>query len=176
MDGHFVPNISIGVPVLKSLRQYTQSACLDTHLMIAEPEKYIDVFAEAEATVHHHRVLRMIRSHNIKAGIALNPSSEWLLSDELLEETDLILVMTVNPGFGGQSFIPQMLKKISRLKARVRHINPDCLIEADGGIGVNNIRQAADAGADILVAGNALFNPPDHILQNITSLQAALKN
>lgn len=170
MDGHFVPNITIGPMVVQALRKVTQLP-LDVHLMIEKPERYVDAFAkagadyltvQAEACVHLHRVLESIRQAGMKAGVALNPHTPLCSIEEVLENLDLILVMSVNPGFGGQRFIPQSLDKLRRLRKmldvqNITHID----IEVDGGVKLGNIREISKAGAEVLVAGSAIFNTPD---------------
>jgi len=165
MDGHFVPNITIGPGLIASLRKKTRIP-FDVHLMIENPERYIDDFAEAgsdwitihvEATVHLHRLVSVIREKGVRAGVSLNPATPLSLVEPILPEIDLLLVMTVNPGFGGQKFIEGMLPKIAEAKRLIREIAPEVLIEVDGGVTRKNIRSIADAGADILVAGSSVF-------------------
>ena len=165
MDGHFVPNITIGPGLIASLRKKTRIP-FDVHLMIENPERYIDDFAEAgsdwitihvEATVHLHRLVSVIREKGIRTGVSLNPATPLSLVEPILPEIDLLLVMTVNPGFGGQKFIEGMLSKIAEAKRLIREIAPEVLIEVDGGVTRKNIRSIADAGADILVAGSSVF-------------------
>jgi len=166
MDGVFVPNITFGPPMVASLRRHSRLP-FDTHLMIVRPENYISSFAEAgsdiitihyEATVHVHRVLSQIRKLGKKAGISIVPSTPADMLAEILPELDLILVMTVNPGFGGQQLIPQTLKKVSQLAEMRRSGGHDYLIEVDGGINRETCRMAIEAGADVLVAGSAVFD------------------
>ena len=170
MDGHFVPNITIGPMVVKAVRKVTKLP-LDVHLMIDKPERYIDDFAaagsdyltvQAEACVHLHRVLQAIRQAGMKAGVALNPHTPLCAIEEVLGELDLILIMSVNPGFGGQQFIPASFDKLTRLGALLAargmtHIE----IEVDGGVKLDNARKISDAGAEVLVAGSAIFDTPD---------------
>ena len=165
MDGHFVPNITIGPGLIASLRKRTRIP-FDVHLMIENPERYIDDFAKAgsdwitvhvEATVHLHRLVSVIREKGVRAGVSLNPATPLSLVEPILPEIDLLLVMTVNPGFGGQKFIEGMLPKIAEAKRLIREIAPEVLIEVDGGVTRKNIRSIADAGADILVAGSSVF-------------------
>ncbi|HEV3255090.1 MAG TPA: ribulose-phosphate 3-epimerase [Candidatus Acidoferrales bacterium] len=169
MDGHFVPNISIGVPVVASLRKAT-SLPLDVHLMIEQPEQYVDAFAKAgadrilvhqEATVHLDRVLAMIHEHSIEAGAAINPATPVAMLAEILDRVDTVLVMSVNPGFGGQRFIPGALEKIRQLRELRARYNNDFRIEVDGGVGPENVGELALAGADTLVAGTSIFQTPD---------------
>jgi len=165
MDGHFVPNLAIGPGLVASLRKTTRIP-FDVHLMIENPERYVDDFAKAgsdwisvhvEATVHLHRLVSMIREKGVRAGVSLNPATPLSLVEPILPEIDLLLVMTVDPGFGGQKFIEGMLPKIAQAKTMVREIAPEVLIEVDGGVTLKNIRSIADAGADILVAGSSVF-------------------
>jgi len=165
MDGHFVPNLTIGPGLIASLRK-TTSLPLDVHLMIENPEKYIDAFAKAgsdritvhvETSVHLHRTVAMIRERCLKAGVSLNPATPLCQIEPILRDVDLLLVMTVNPGFGGQKFIEAMLSKIAAAKQMIREIAPEVLLEVDGGVTLKNIRSISDAGADILVAGSAIF-------------------
>lgn len=180
MDGRFVPNISFGIPVISSIRKATQKT-FDVHLMIEEPEKYTSAFHEAgadiitvhaEACTHLHRNLQQIRSLGIKAGVALNPHTPVSHIEEILTEADLICIMTVNPGFGGQKFISSMLSKIEKVKNAILRYNSDALIEIDGGVTLENAQSIIQAGADVLVAGSTVFhaeNPEDVIkrLKNI---------
>ncbi|MDR1681757.1 MAG: ribulose-phosphate 3-epimerase [Prevotellaceae bacterium] len=166
MDGRFVPNISYGFPVVKAIAARARKP-LDAHLMIVEPEKYIETFrsvgvaylsVHCEACVHLHRTLQQIRSAGMKAGVALNPHTPvWCLADTV-HAADFVLIMSVNPGFGGQAFIERSLHKITELKNLITRENAATLIEVDGGIGLYNAAQLYAAGADILVAGNAIFS------------------
>jgi ribulose-phosphate 3-epimerase len=169
MDGHFVPNISYGFPVVKSIAAKARKP-LDAHLMIENPEKYIEAFHAAgvqylsvhyEACGHLHRTLQHIRALGMKAGVALNPHTPVLPLKEIIHEADFVLIMSVNPGFGGQAFIPHSLQKIKELKEIIRCENAATLIEVDGGINLQNAAQLHAAGADILVAGNAIFSSPN---------------
>ncbi len=169
MDGHFVPNISIGVPVVASLRKATRLP-LDVHLMIEEPERYIEAFAEAgadgltvhqEATHHLERVLAAIRQAELEAGVAINPATPVATLSEVLDRVDLVLVMSVNPGFGGQSFLPGSLSKIRQLRELRERYNYKFRIEVDGGVGPENVADVVRAGADLLVAGTSVFHTPD---------------
>ena len=170
MDGHFVPNITIGPPVVAALRQVTELP-LDVHLMIENPDRYIPEFAAAgadiitvhqEASVHLHRTVQLIRSLGKKAGVSLNPATPASLLEVILEELDLVLVMTVNPGFGGQGFIPACLPKIEALRREIERRRLPVELEVDGGVKVDNIRRIAAAGAGVFVAGSAVFGTPDY--------------
>jgi ribulose-phosphate 3-epimerase len=173
MDGRFVPNITVGIPVVESLRAVT-SLPLDVHLMIVEPEKYISDFVKAgadwvsfhfEAAVHHHRIVEQIKELGAKAGIVINPSTPVEFLTEILPFLDFVLVMSVNPGFGGQKFIPTSVKKIEKLKRLAQELNPELLIEVDGGIKVSNVESVLKAGAQVIVAGSAVFkgNPEENV-------------
>ena len=165
MDGHFVPNISIGVPVVKSLRKAT-TGFLDVHLMISQPEKYIDAFAKAGADLLNIHVeaegdmaamLKHIRELGIKSALTIKPNTPPETVYPYLPLCDMILVMSVEPGFGGQKFMPSALPKLQALKEEIARQGVSCLLEIDGGINLNNAKEAADAGADVLVAGSAVF-------------------
>ena len=169
MDGHFVPNISIGVPVVASLRKATRLP-LDVHLMIENPEQYIPLFAEAgadmisvhqEATPHLDRALTMIREHGCKPGAVINPATPVAMLSEILGIVDHVLVMSVNPGFGGQKFIPGALEKIRQLKLARERYNASFRIEVDGGVGPENVTDLVRSGAEILVAGTSIFHTQD---------------
>jgi len=169
MDGVFVPNISYGFPVVEAMAKYAQKP-LDAHLMIVDPDRYIERFQKIgvqylsvhyEVCNHLHRTLAHIRELGMKAGVALNPHTPVELLSDILEEADFILIMSVNPGFGGQKFIPAAINKVERLKEMIQKKNPSCLIEVDGGIGIENAPSLIKAGADILVAGHALFKGGD---------------
>jgi ribulose-phosphate 3-epimerase len=169
MDGHFVPNISIGVPVVASLRKATRLP-LDVHLMIENPEQYIQAFAEAgadmisvheEATPHLDRALSMIREHGCQPGAVINPATPVAALSEVFAKLDHVLVMSVNPGFGGQKFIPNALAKIRELKRIRQSYNHSFRIEVDGGVGPENVAELVRAGAEILVAGTSIFHTPD---------------
>jgi ribulose-phosphate 3-epimerase len=169
MDGHFVPNITIGVPVVKALRGAAKRP-LDVHLMIEHPDRYVTAFAEAgaamisvhaEAVTHLHRTLDHIKAQGVEAGVVLNPSTPIAVLDEVLTELDYVVVMSVNPGFGGQSFIPRSLDKIRRLRAMLDAAGSDAPIEIDGGVGLDNVAAIVEAGVDMVVAGNAIFGADD---------------
>ncbi|MDD9934286.1 MAG: ribulose-phosphate 3-epimerase [Myxococcales bacterium] len=171
MDGRFVPNITIGPLVVKALREVTEET-LDVHLMIVEPERYVEEFAQAgadiitvhaEACTHLHRTLQQIRDTGKKAGVSLNPHTSEDVLRYVLDQLDLVLVMSVNPGFGGQAFIPQVLPKLERLRALIDEAGVDVDLEVDGGVKPGGTaRQVIEAGADVLVAGSAVFNRPDY--------------
>jgi len=165
MDGHFVPNITIGLPVVKSLRAATDMT-IDTHLMISEPGRYAVEFVKAgadmvsvhvEADVHLQRTLVAIREAGAQAGIAINPATPLVTLEEALPYADFVLLMSVNPGFGGQSFVPTSLDKLRRLRQMIDDRGLDTRIEIDGGIGADNIAEICEAGAEIIVAGSAVF-------------------
>jgi len=169
MDGHFVPNISIGIPVVASLRKATRLT-LDAHLMIENPEQYIGAFAEAgadmisvhqEATPHLDRALAMIREHGAEAGAVINPATPVSLLSEVLDKVDTVLVMSVNPGFGGQKFIPGAVEKIRQLSQWRARYNAGFRIEVDGGVDLENIGELALAGANTFVAGTSIFHQAD---------------
>lgn len=183
MDGLFVPNITIGAPVVKALRKHT-TLPFDVHLMIENPDKHIDDFVKAgsdiitvhqEATTHLHRTIQKIKGYGIKCGVALNPATpleniKWILND-----VDMILIMSVNPGFGGQSYIESMTQKIKELKNMIdeRGLNVD--IEVDGGISTKNIKKVAEAGANVFVSGSTIFNAKD-MKQTILELKKLANN
>lgn len=169
MDGRFVPNISFGIPLVAAVRKATQKIC-DVHLMIEEPENYAQAFKDAgadvltvhaEACTHLHRNIQQIKSLGMKAGIAINPHTPIEAISEVICDADLICVMSVNPGFGGQKFIPAVLKKIEHLKNLINKTNSAALIEVDGGVTIENAASIVKAGADVLVAGNTVFNSTD---------------
>ncbi|MEO7174762.1 MAG: ribulose-phosphate 3-epimerase [Saprospiraceae bacterium] len=169
MDGRFVPNISYGMLVIEAINRIATKP-LDVHLMILEPDHYIEAFRNAgaeiitvhyEACTHLHRTIQLIKSTGAKAGVALNPATPVELLTDIIADLDLVLIMSVNPGFGGQKFIPQTYNKISRLRTLIESTNSKALIEIDGGVGANNIERLVMAGADVLVAGNAVFSTED---------------
>lgn len=167
MDGHFVPNITIGPLIVKAIKGKT-SMPLDVHLMIENPGQYLDAFIKAgadyltihyEASTHLHREVQLIKAAGVKAGVSLNPHTPLNVLDDIIHDLDLILIMSVNPGFGGQSFIPHTLNKLKQLKAILKEKNLEHIeVEVDGGVKLNNIGEIAAAGADILVAGSAIYN------------------
>ena len=178
MDGHFVPNITIGPLVVDALRKVTAKP-LDVHLMIENPDLYIPDFAKAgadiitvhqEAVPHLHRTVQLIKSLGKKAGVSLNPATPVETLDVILDELDLVLIMSVNPGFGGQSFIPSALDKIRALRQRITQRGLSTELEVDGGVKIDNIREVVAAGADVLVAGSAVFNTEDYAA-TITALR-----
>jgi ribulose-phosphate 3-epimerase len=171
MDGRFVPNISFGLPVIAAIRKSTTKVC-DVHLMIEEPERYAEDFKKAgadilsvhlEACRHLHRNLQQIKSLGMKAGVALNPHTPVESIFDFLDEIDVVCIMSVNPGFGGQKFIPQTIQKIKNLRQRIDANKVNTLIEIDGGVTLENAKSIVDAGAHVLVAGNTVFSSPDPI-------------
>ena len=169
MDGVFVPNISFGIPVIKHVRKIAAKP-LDVHLMIVDPDKFIDSFTEAgasiltvhyEACMHLHRTVQHIKSNGIKASVCLNPHTPVSLLEDIISDLDMVLLMSVNPGFGGQRFIENTYNKVRRLKAMIEQKNADCLIEVDGGVNFETGKQLFDAGADVLVAGSFIFHSED---------------
>jgi len=170
MDGLFVPNITIGQEVVKSIRKYS-SLPFDVHLMIERPERYIEEFARAgadiitvhyEASVHLHRTIQSIRELGKKVGVSINPATPISVLENVLSEIDLVLVMSVNPGFGGQKFIPFSLEKIRTLKKLIQQKSLNCLVEVDGGIKLENAREIVSAGADVLVMGSGFFSADNY--------------
>ena len=180
MDGHFVPNITIGPAVVKALRPHSQKP-FDVHLMISPVDPYLDAFVQAgadiitvhpEAGPHIHRTVQHIKSLGVKAGVVLNPGTPAKMLDYLIDDVDLILVMSVNPGFGGQSFIASQLKKIEAVRKMIEREGRDVRLEVDGGVNADTARQCVDAGADVLVAGSAAFaGGPDRYAANIAALR-----
>lgn len=172
MDGHFVPNITIGLPVVESLRKHFPEAFLDVHIMISNPDDFASEFIRAgadlvsfhpEATPHVHRVIQKIHEAGGKASLAINPSTPLDVVEYVIEDIDMVLLMSVNPGFGGQKFIPQTLRKLRDLTALLaRHGRSDLDVEVDGGISAKNIAEVHAAGANVLVAGSAIFNTSDY--------------
>ena len=170
MDGHFVPNITIGPFIVEAIRSVT-SLPLDVHLMIEEPDRYLTDFIKAgadyltvhyETSVHLHRTVQRIKESGVKAGVSLNPATPVWSLDHILQDIDVALLMSVNPGFGGQEFIPQAINKITTLKKLIREKEVSTCIEVDGGIKLNNAQDVIAAGADILVMGSAFFNSKDY--------------
>ena len=171
MDNHYVPNLTIGPMVCKALRDYGITAPIDVHLMVKPVDSIIPQFAEAgasiitfhpEASEHIDRTIQLIKDHGCKAGLVFNPATSLSYLDHVIDKLDTILLMSVNPGFGGQSFIPHTLKKLAQAKKRIVESGRDIRLEVDGGIKVDNIAAAAQAGADMFVAGSAIFNQPDY--------------
>lgn len=169
MDGHFVPNITIGPLIVQAIKPVTQLP-LDVHLMIENPDQYIEAFAKAgadyitvhvEACRHLHRTIQLIKSTGVKAGVVLNPATPVDSLKHIIEDLDMVLLMSVNPGFGGQKFIPSVLPKIREVREMADSLNPDLEIEIDGGVNEETARLCAEAGATVLVAGSAVFNKED---------------
>jgi ribulose-phosphate 3-epimerase len=169
MDGHFVPNITIGPPVVRSIKSVA-TVPLDVHLMISDPDRYIDAFAEAGASMmsvhvevlpHLHRTITAIKALGVKAGVVMNPSTPVMSIEEIAAEVDYVLVMSVNPGFGGQTFIPHSEAKLRAVRSLLDRADSGARIEIDGGIDITNIARVVAAGAEILVAGAAIFHTPD---------------
>lgn len=179
MDGHFVPNITIGPLIVQSLRPVTRLP-LDVHLMIEQPERYLADFARAGADIltvhvetcpHLHRTIQQIKELGVKAGVTLNPATPLSTLEEILPEVDLVLIMSVNPGFGGQSYIPGSTTKIARLRAMLDAIGSDADLEVDGGVNPATIGEITAAGATVLVAGSAIFNQRASVQQNVQQLR-----
>ncbi len=171
MDGVFVPNISFGMPVLDAINKHAKKT-IDVHLMIVDPDRYISTFKKLgadvltvhfEACTHLHRTLQAIKAEGMKAGVALNPHTNVDLLEDVIQDIDLVCIMSVNPGFGGQSFIENTYAKVEKLKALINRKNAATLIEIDGGVTNKNAKQLADAGADVLVAGSYVFGAQDPI-------------
>lgn len=169
MDGHFVPNISLGAPIAKALRKHIDGV-MDVHLMISNPDQYLEDFkaagadivtVHAEATVHIHRTLQRIHELGMKAGVAINPGTPVSVIEPIIDSVDMVLVMSVNPGFGGQKFIPYSLTKIKQVCDMIQKTGRDILLEVDGGVDLNNVEDVISAGANVIVAGSAVFNAPD---------------
>ena len=184
MDGHFVPNISFGSNVVASVARISDEAFMDVHLMIKNPDQYIQDFynagadlisVHAEACVHLHRTIQLIRSHGAMTGVVINPATPVSAIEPILAEVDLILLMSVNPGFGGQQFIPATLTKVQKLVELREKYKLSFLIEIDGGVNSKNIIDIAKAGVDVLVAGNAVFSA-ENITNKVVELQSNLSN
>lgn len=184
MDGHFVPNISFGALVVEALKPQTR-CLLDCHLMISHPEQYIDDFVRAgaqqitvhvEAVTHLHRAVQQIKAHGVRAGVALNPATPLSSIAEIVQDLDLVLLMTVNPGFGGQKFIEHSLDKVRRMRQMLdeRRLN-DILLQVDGGISASNVRAVAEAGATCFVAGSSVFRHAEGIAAAIEEFRCALQ-
>ena len=183
MDGHFVPNISIGVPVVKSLRPVTRLP-LETHLMIENPDCYLDAFAQAgsdtlivhwEGNANLHRTIQHIKSLGKKAGVTINPATPADVLTEILPDVDLVLVMTVNPGFGGQGFIHETLPKIRMVRELIDRVKPGIELEIDGGVDATTAPLGVKAGANVLVAGSAVFGHPGGIAAGLASIRKAVE-
>lgn len=181
MDGHFVPNISFGAPILKSLKGKT-NLFMDVHLMIENPDQYIGDFVDAganlvnvhiEACTHIHRTIQLIRSYGVKVGVTLNPGTPLSTIEEVLSEVDMVLLMSVNPGFGGQHYIEATTDKIKRLKKIIVDNGYNCEIQVDGGINLKNVKTVVDAGADVIVAGSAIFGTAN-IDETVKAFRACL--
>ena len=176
MDGVFVPNISYGMPLVKAIRSMAEKP-LDVHLMIVQPERYVERFKEMgadiltvhwEACTHLHRTIYQIKNADMLAGVALNPHTPVAGLEDVINDVDMVLIMSVNPGFGGQRFIERSLHRVAEMKAMIKRNKSECLIEVDGGVDLSNAQALVDAGADVLVAGNAIFskeNPMEIISQ-----------
>jgi ribulose-phosphate 3-epimerase len=186
MDGVFVPNISFGFPVVQAIKQYA-SKPLDVHLMIVDPDRYITAFKKVgadvltvhyEACTHLHRTIQAIKSEGMKAGVALNPHTPVQVLKDVIEEVDLVCLMSVNPGFGGQKFIRNTFNKVRELKSMILDSESNALIEIDGGVGTDNAKLLVDCGADVLVAGSSVFkaeNPLKTIIQ-LKNLETIIKS
>ena len=184
MDNHYVPNLTFGAPVCKALRDYGITAPIDVHLMVKPVDRIIPDFAKAgasmitfhiEASEHVDRTLQLIKEHGCKAGVVLNPATPLAHLEFLMDKVDLILLMSVNPGFGGQSFIPHTLDKLRAVRKMIDQSGRDIRLEIDGGVKVDNIREIAEAGADMFVAGSAIFSEPDY-KQVIDKMRTELEN
>lgn len=182
MDGHFVPNLSMGPVVVEACKQVTELP-LDVHLMIEVPERFIERFAQAgaanitvhaEATPHVHRALQIIRESGTKVGLCVNPLTPLSVLEDALPLLDLALIMGVNPGFGGQTLIPATLSRLRHMRARIAALNPSCELEIDGGVVPENIQEVAKAGANVIVAGSAVFGGSGAVEENIAALRANL--
>ena len=185
MDGHFVPNISFGPVVMRGIRPLAEetNTPLDVHLMIENPDQYLAEFAKAgadritvhvEATRHLHRTIQAIKALGVKAGVTLNPATPLNTLEEILPEVDLVLIMSVNPGFGGQSYIPSSTDKIRRLRQMINAINPDIWLEVDGGVTPKNVAELVAAGANAFVAGSAIFGGTKSVAENVQDFRAVL--
>lgn len=181
MDGDFVPSISFGMPVIKSLKKSTD-LFFDVHMMVTEPVRYVDAMAESgadmitvhvEACKHLHRTVQAIKAKGLKAGVVLNPATSLSTLDYILDEVDMVLLMSVNPGFGGQKYIPSMTKKIRELKEMIDARGLDIDIEVDGGVTPDNVREILEAGANVIVAGSAVFG--DHITEQVEKFHRAFE-
>ena len=180
MDGHFVPNLSMGAPIVQSLRRVTRLP-LETHLMISDPDRFLDEFSEAgsdsflvhwEGNNNLSRTVQRIRTLGKRVGVAINPATPAGMLEEILQDVDQVLVMTVNPGFGHQSFLHTTLSKIRRVRQMIEQIKPECDLEVDGGIDATTAGLAVDAGANVLVAGSAIFNDREGVVAAMKRLRA----
>jgi len=171
MDNHYVPNLTFGAPICQALRDYGVTAPIDVHLMVKPVDRIIPDFAKAgasmitfhvEASEHVDRTLQLIKEHGCKAGVVLNPATPLSHLEFIMDKVDMILLMSVNPGFGGQSFIPKTLDKLRAVRKMIDESGRDIRLEIDGGVKVDNIKEIAEAGADMFVAGSAIFNQPDY--------------
>ena len=185
MDGHFVPNITIGPLIVQALRplRAETGALLDVHLMIETPERYVEAFAEAgadiitvhvEACTHLHRTLEQIKERGVKAGVTLNPATPLVTLEEILPDVDLVLIMSVNPGFGGQRYIPQSTDKIRRLRQMLDAVGSDAYLEVDGGVKASNVGMVVEAGANVIVAGSAIFKGGHSVADNVAAFRAVV--
>lgn len=183
MDNHYVPNLTFGAPICKALREYGITAPIDVHLMATPVDSLVTDFAKAgatsitfhgEASLHIDRTLQLIRDNGCRAGLVFNPATPLSYLDYVMDKLDMILLMSVNPGFGGQSFIPSTLDKLRQVRRRIDESGLDIRLEVDGGVKINNIAQIAEAGADIFVAGSAIFDAPDY-KKVIDGMRAELK-
>lgn len=169
MDGHFVPNITLGAPIAKALRKHIEGV-MDVHLMISNPDMYLEDFKDAgadivtvhlEACTHIHRTIQRIHQLGMKAGVSLNPGTPVSLIESIIDDVDMVLIMSVNPGFGGQKFIPHALTKINQVSTMAKARNKELLIEVDGGVDLSNVEEVIKAGANVIVAGSAVFGVTD---------------
>lgn len=182
MDGRYVPNISVGLPVVAAVRR-TTTLPVDVHLMIVEPERYVQAFADAgattltvhvEATTHLHRTMQAITEVGAKPSVALNPATPLVMVEDILPQVSQVLIMSVNPGFGGQAFLPGAVQRIRRLREMALHANPECIIQVDGGITDENVGSVVGAGASSIVAGSALFGAPVSLEEAVAQLRRAV--
>jgi len=187
MDGHFVPNITIGPLVVEALRPIREEtgALLDVHLMIERPERYVEAFAragadiltvQAESTTHLHRTIQAIREAGVRPGVTLNPATPLSAIEEVLPDVDLALIMSVNPGFGGQAYIPGATARIRRLRAMLDDIGSRAWLQVDGGVKPENVAEVVGAGADAVVAGSAVFGGPASVEENVRAFRASVGN
>lgn len=169
MDGHFVPNITLGAPIAKAIRKHIEGV-MDVHLMISNPDAFLEDFKDAgadivtvhlEACTHIHRTIQKIKELGMKAGVSLNPGTPVASLESIIDELDMVLIMSVNPGFGGQKFIPYSLTKIKQVSDLAKSRHKELLIQVDGGVDLSNVKEVIEAGANVIVAGSAVFNAPD---------------